>query len=391
MSQPMMVGFVPAATILIVASQVPAVLGTTSHSSSPLIAAATALGHPGNWQSQAFLIAAAVGVGLILLPRIHPLFPAILVASGGALVYSKLAHYGGTTIGSIPSGLPPLTFSLPWGRIPSIGLSAIVIAVVGFAEPAAIARTFAAQECRQWNANREFISQGVANLVAGFTGGMPVGGSFSRSALNRLAGAKSTAAGAVTRIAAFAFLFAAHTLAALPVAALSAIVIVAMRSLIRPREFLRIYRYSIRQFAVAAITFAATLAFAPHVEYAILLGVALAIGVHLHRELSLGLTEWVEADTLHLRPGGVLWYGSVPLLEEFVYRELAEHPNARKVVVHCDGLGRIDLSGALVLRKIQTDSEATGVQLALVDVPRLARPVLTRVHADAETPTAEGA
>ena len=77
-------------------------------------------------------------------------------------------------------------------------LPALVIALVGFAEPSSIARTFAAQGRERWDANREMVSQGVANLAAAVSGAFPVGGSFSRSSLNKLAGATSAWAGAIT-------------------------------------------------------------------------------------------------------------------------------------------------------------------------------------------------
>ena len=58
---------------------------------------------------------------------------------------------------------------------------ALVIAVVGFAEPAAIARAYAEDDDEPWDASREFVGQGVTNLVSGMFSGFPVGGSFSFS------------------------------------------------------------------------------------------------------------------------------------------------------------------------------------------------------------------
>lgn len=55
----------------------------------------------------------------------------------------------------------------------------LAIALLGFAEAASIARTYAALERRPWDANCEFVSQGVANVAAGTFGGFPVGASFS--------------------------------------------------------------------------------------------------------------------------------------------------------------------------------------------------------------------
>ena len=45
------------------------------------------------------------------------------------------------------------------------------------AEAASVAQTYATRERRPWDPDREFISQGVANLASGLVGAFPVGGS----------------------------------------------------------------------------------------------------------------------------------------------------------------------------------------------------------------------
>ena len=95
---------------------------------------------------------------------------------------------------------------MPWEELPSVLLAGIVIALVGFVEPSSIARTYAALDRRAWDPNREFVSQGTTNVAAAVSGGFPVGGSFSRSALNRTSGARTRTSGAVTGFAVFAFL-----------------------------------------------------------------------------------------------------------------------------------------------------------------------------------------
>jgi sulfate permease, SulP family len=94
----------------------------------------------------------------------------------------------------VPAGLPPVSLDLPWGEVASLLVPGTVIALVGFAEPASVARTLAAQDRRPWDPDREFVGQGAANVAAGVTGGFPVGGSFSRSALTRQAGGRAGAA-----------------------------------------------------------------------------------------------------------------------------------------------------------------------------------------------------
>jgi SulP family sulfate permease len=382
MSQPVVVGFSAAAGVLIVLSQVPAVLGAAPTSSNPVVAAFDAVREPGAWDPASVVLAAVCLVVILGGRRLHPLFPGVLVATGLALAWSVATGFDGSTVGSLRPGLPPLSADLPWSDTWRLLLPGVVIALVGFAEPAAIARHYAAAERQMWDPNREFVSQGVANVVAGFTGGYPIGGSFSRSALSKLAGAKTRWSGVIASLGVIAFLPAMDVLSPLPRAAVGATVMAAAFSLVNPKPFREYRRYSPLQFAIAVATFAATVAFAPHVERGVLVGVGLAIGTHLWRELKLSIPSWVEGQTIHVQPRGVLYFASSPGLDQVLVRLLAEHPDARRMVVHLDGLGRVDLTGALALRGVVLDAKAAGLDVRLEDVPPQARRVVERVIAE---------
>lgn len=159
------------------------------------------------------------------------------------ILFSELAGYDGELVGDIPVGAPPISLDLPWAEVGSLVLPAVVICLVSIAEAGSIARTFAALDRRPWNANREFVSQGLANLTAGASGGYPVCGSFSRSALNRVSGANSRWSGAITGVVVLAFLPFAAVLESLPTKAiLGAIVIGAVLQLIKLAPILRLWR-----------------------------------------------------------------------------------------------------------------------------------------------------
>lgn len=386
LSQPTMLGFVSAAAILIVASQLPSALGVQAPGDGTLEDAAWALGHPGVWEAGAIALSLATAAIVVAGRWLHPLFPGVLVAVGAAIAYSLAADYDGQTVGSVPAGWPAPAFDVPWGDVPELLVAGVIIALVGFVEPSSIARTYAALERRRWDANREFVSQGAANVVSGLSGAFPVGGSFSRSALNHAAGARTRLSGAITGLAVLAFLPFADALSSLPTAVLAAIVIVSVVGLVDLRALLRLWRYSRPQFVIAWATFGLTLALAPHIEWAVLAGIGLAIAVHLARELSFDVETSFADGTLHLRPNGVLWFGSGSLLEDTFVDLLASYPGARRLVVHLDGLGRIDLSGALVLRSLLADARRAGLEVAVVDVPPRARRVATRILASEVDP-----
>ncbi len=379
MSQPLLIGFVPGAGILIIASQLPVALGAPAHGHHELYRAGWALVHVSDWRSGAIAIAVIASALLLFGRHLHPLFPGVLIAIVLALLYSKFAGYGGPKLGTVHSGLPPLTTSLPLGQVAHLIVPALVIALLGFAEAASIARTYAALDRKRWDANREFLAQGVANLGAGAFGGFPVGASFSRSALNRLAGARTNMSGLVTGLAVCAFLPLGFLLERLPQSVLAATVIVAVIPLVRVDRIVEIARLSWAQGSVALTAFALTLALAPHVEWAIVAAIVLSVAIHLWRELRLDVTSARRGETLELNPQGVLWFGTARMLEDRFIDLLAGHSEATQLIIHLDGLGRIDLTGALALKTLIADAEGAGLSVSLQGTPLHAGRVLRRV------------
>ncbi len=383
MSLPVLRGFTAGAAILIAASQLPTAVGVTPPDGKLLGRAWWTLRHVADWEPQAVVLAAATVALLVVGRRIHAAFPAVPLAVVAGLVWSAGPGFEGPLVVAIEEGLPPLSLALPWSDLPDLVLPGIVIALVGFAEPAAIARTYAAQDRMAWSADREFVSQGAANLAAGITAGFPVGGSFSRSAITRLTGGRSRWTGAVTGLIVLAFLPFAGVLADLPRAVLGAVVIAAVLALIDPRPMFDVARASRAQGAVAAATFAATLVLAPRIERAVIIGVGLAVVVHLWRELRLEVATSVAGDILTLRPAGVLFFGSAPSLDDTLLAALAEHPDVTQLEVDLEALGRIDYTGARALRDLAHEAAQAGLEVTVSKIPDHARRILTKVWPEA--------
>jgi SulP family sulfate permease len=376
MSHSMMTGFLSAAAILILSSQLPGALGVAPPAElelGVLQRAWYAVSSPGMWEGTAVGLAVFTVGAVVISGKIHPLVPGVLFAAAGGLIFSIVTGYSGATVGMIPSGFPPITADLPWNRLPSLILPGIVISVIGFAEGVSISRVFASEERQHWDADREFLSKGMANIAAAFTGGLPVGGSLSRTSVNRLAGAKSRWSGMVTGVTVLAFLPLAPILSALPRAILSGIVIAAIWALVRPKKLFGLWNVSPAQALVGWATFVATLVMSPHIDRAILFGITLSAVVHLWRELKPHVTAERVGDTLIVEPSGVLWFGSAPALEDMIFAKLADEPDVRAVVMRCGGLGRIDLSGAYTLLEMLEQAERAGIEMTLEAVPEHAR------------------
>lgn len=285
MTDSTVLGFTSAAAILIIGSQVPTMFGTTRGDRGVLEAAAETIVDSSVWSSTSVVLALITIVVVIASPRIHPLFPGVLIVVVGGVAWSRFIDYGGQTIGELPGGFVSLSLDLPWDSAGSLILPGIIIALVGYAEPASIARTFAAEEKVPWNSTKELVSQGVANLASGLAGGFPVGGSFSRSALNHLAGARSVWAGGLTGLIILILQPASPLLEPLPRSVLGAIVFASVFKLVKIRRMIDLISDDLLHSVVAWGTFAATLAVAPRVERGVLFGIGLSMCAFTFRHI----------------------------------------------------------------------------------------------------------
>jgi sulfate permease, SulP family len=379
MSQPVLAGFTPAAAVVIAASQVPALLGAEVTGRGIVAATADAVSDAGSWDLIAVALGSLTIVVVLVARKLSPLLPGVLIAVGLGLAYSHLTGYAGAVVGPLPAVIPTPSLRLPWSEVPGLLVPAAVIAIVGFAEAGAIARTFAAETGTRWDADREFVSQGIANLAAGTFGGFPAGGSFSRSALNRTAGARTAWSGAITGVTALAFLPFAVLLERLPISILAGIIIAAVVGLADVRPLLRLRHLSRLQFSIAAMTFVLTIVLAPQIQWAVVIGVLAAVLVHLRRELMLDVNAWTDGSTLHLRPYGVLYFGSADALEPQLDEVLGRHPDVERLVVHFDGLGRVDVTGAIAVRAFCVRVASSGVETTLTDFTDPNRKIVLRV------------
>ena len=277
LSDALVLGFTSGAAILIVFSQLPKALGVEISDGGVIRSGLKALTHPTEWHGLAILFS----IGTILLMfggrKFHRLFPGVLISVVAGTLISWASSYSGSVVGELDSGFISLDFSFAWSSTSQLIFPAFVIAIVGFAEPASIARTFAAEEKTIWNSNKEMISQGVANLASAISQAFPVGGSFGRSSLNHFAGATSTWSGAITGAFVLVALPFTFLLEYLPSSILGATVIGAVIRLIKPKGFLNLIRNSYGDAVVGFGTLIATLVTAPRIERGILIGLFLSL------------------------------------------------------------------------------------------------------------------
>jgi SulP family sulfate permease len=92
----------------------------------------------------------------------------------------------------IPGALPPFSYpDLSADTLQKLFSAALIMTLLASTEAMAIARAIALKTKDNFNANQEFIGQGLANVCGAFFSAYPASGSFNRTGVNLASGAKT--------------------------------------------------------------------------------------------------------------------------------------------------------------------------------------------------------
>lgn len=310
---------------------------------------------------------------------------------------------GGAVVGDVPRGLPAIVAPRPsWETVRLLLPGAFVIAMVGFLEAISIAKAMAVETGERIDPSQELIGQGLGTLAGSLAQGYPVSGSFSRSALNLRAGARtgmcSVFAGLIVAVTLlFLTPFAYH----LPQAVLSAVIFMAVIGLISVRQMTRPWLVHPHDGIAAWVTFLATLAFSPSIENGILAGAGLALILYLYRRMRprvaiLGRHPdgTLRDARLHQLPTGVfvtavrfdgaLYFANVAHFEDAILEAVAASPKARAILVVGDSINELDASGEQVIRRLHRRLGDRGVKLVFSGLKHQVITVLQRTGLYAE-------
>jgi high affinity sulfate transporter 1 len=340
-------------------------------------------------QWEAFAVGAGVLAVLFLLPRATRRLPAVLVAVVGATVVSALvdlASRGVATVGVLPQGVPRP--SVPWTDLSDVGpllLGAVAITLVSLTDAIALATSFAARRGEDVKPDQEMIGMGAANVAAGFMQGFAVSSSSSRTAVAEQAGARTQLAGLVgAGLVALLLLLFNGLLADLPQSALAGVVIAAAFSLVDLRALARWWR--VRRSAVLLSLTASLGVVVFGVLQGILVAIALAVLLFFRRNwwphgTVLGrvpaLDGWHSVEVFpHAEqvPGVAVFRWEAPLFfaNSSAFRRqvaaLARQPGTRWVVVQCEAVTDIDVTGAEVLARLDLELNEAGIHMAFVEL-----------------------
>jgi SulP family sulfate permease len=246
-SEPVIKGFIVGLALTIIIGQVPKLFGIKKGSGDFFQQLWHVIAHLGDTQGTTLLVGALSLAVILALRRLAPIVPGSLVAVLLGIVAVKLLsldEHSVSIVGPIKSGLP--TLGTPDVHLRDFGTlvaGGIGVMLVGFAEGLGAAKTYAAREHYEIDANRELLGLGGANLAAGLSSGMVVNGSLSKTAVNGSAGAHTQLSGLIVAALTILTLLALTGLFEdLPESTLAAIVIAAVIELVDYRALIDLYR-----------------------------------------------------------------------------------------------------------------------------------------------------
>ena len=396
-SEPVMKGFIVGLALTIIVGQVPDLLGLGSVSGEffeKLWGVIDELGHIDG-------LTAAIGLGslalILTLKRTVPAVPSSLVAVlvGIALVVLlNVDEHGVDIVGHIDAGLPTLGFpDVSTSEFLSAFAGGAAVVFVGFAEGLGAAKTYAAKNHEDIDANRELLGLGAANLGSGLSGGMVVNGSLSKTAVNGGAGGRTQLAGIiVAALTVLTLLFLTGLFEQLPMASLAAVVIAAVIELVDFPALMTLFKAPSQR---AREHFGITARPDFLAAFAALIGVlifgtlpGLAIGISVSLVLLLyrasrpniavlgGLPDGRYADVeretdakpvegiVVLRVESGLFFANADAVRDAI-RQSARGAGVKAVVLDAESVPYLDLTAATALRQVEDELDAAGQRLVL--------------------------
>ncbi len=400
-SEPVLKGFIIGLALTIVIGQVPKLFGIEKEEGDFFEQLWGVITNLGDTQARTLAVGIASLAIVLGLRRFAPSIPGSLVAVIFGVVVVELfdlADKGVAIVGEIASGLPEL------GTPDGVGFNdylraagaAAGIMLVGFAEGLGAAKTYAAREHYEIDANRELLGLGAANLGSGLSSGMSVNGSLSKTAVNGSAGAKSQVSGLVVAVlTVITLLFLTGLFENLPEATLAAVVIAAVIELVDiralrgfyalyTRRLGRIYGPAARPDFIAAVAAMLGVLIFDTLP-GLVIGIVVSLLLLLYRSSKPYVAELGRVDTdgvaqfadrdrhpenravpgvAVLRVEAGLFFANADSVRGAI-KARAEQPDVRGVVIDAEAIPFVDITAVRMLDELAEDLDRAGQQLVI--------------------------
>ena len=405
LSRPVASGFISGAAVLIVCSQIPPLFGVVIPAGdSPVGALWYSLTHLDTAQREALWLGGLVlpvlwggarylagGLRQLGAPQkmaefMVRLLPLLVLGVCAFWVHFQGWGGQGVALVNVPAGSATTWWVwLSLGHLPALLGPTLTVGFIGMVQGIAISQALAARRSERVDANRELLAIGSANLVASVSGGMPVGGGVSRSAINVAAGAQTPLASVVAAVAmGFMLLLGTGWIGYLPVGVLSACVLVAASSMIDVAALRKAWAYDRADALALLATAGGVVAFG--FQVGIVLGIGLSLATLLFRASTPHIAvigripgsehfRNVERHQVETIPGVLmvridesLFFGNLAAVESRLQSELTHAPETRELVLIMSAVNRVDTTAMEVLCELNRSLLARGVRLHLAEV-----------------------
>jgi SulP family sulfate permease len=268
---PVVTGFTSGIAIIIISTQIGDFFGLKGKLPPDFIGKLGVLArdfHP-NWPT--FLLGAVSTLLIWFWPkslgrRLPGSIVVIVLAAAGSAMFHLADRFGIQTLGTQFGTMP---HSLPWPHIPALPFdewrallpAAMTVAVLGAIESLLCAVVADGMIDDRHDSNQELMAQGIANIAVGFFGGVPTTGVLARTATNVRNGARTPIAGIIHSLTLLVILLLAAPLTAhIPIAALSAVLVVVSLRMGEWHQFVRLHHWPKSDAAVFICAFVLTVA-----------------------------------------------------------------------------------------------------------------------------------
>jgi SulP family sulfate permease len=377
---PVIEGFTVGIAITIALQQIPLLFGQAKGMGSSALDSAWLAIKSASWSVSAtslFLGALVVAV-MVAWPRVTKRIPASITAVLVVTLFAVVLNLSAPTIGALPNHLPiPHVPDLRPATIRQLLGPALAVAILAAIESLLSARVADAMTgSTKTSDTREMMGQGLANMAAGFFGGMPATGAIARTAVNVRAGARTRVAAITHSLVIVAvIMLAAPLVSRIPLAVLGGVLVMTAVKMVDHVRVLTVIRAHASEAIVFGLT--ATVTIAVNLVTAIEVGLVVA-GVLALRSIASGSGATQEDLADHhdgpvdktallsdhiavFRLDGALFFGAAPrFLERFRRVE-----GVQVVILRMKGLTFIDASGAEALAKIIDELEGREITVLI--------------------------
>jgi SulP family sulfate permease len=308
-SNSVMTGFLSGLGVLTVLGQVGDLTGFYSEAGNKVFRAIDTLINFRQVDPPTLLIGLATIVTILLVERTPVARYAYLIALALVTVLVPLLGLESVTLVGDLTAIPrtvPLPHLPNLSLVPSLILPALAIALIALVQAAGVSQSVPNPDGEYPDPSGDFRGQGIANMAVGLSGGLPVGGSVSGTALVRSSGAQSRWANIFTGLFGLVVvLLFASVVELVPLAALAGLLVTVGAGMVNVPRMRTVWNTGPAPLTIMVITFVATL-FTP-IQVAVVLGVVLHILLYVFRS-----AEAVRLERIVPQVDGTFVEGEVP-------------------------------------------------------------------------------